>query len=97
MKQITQATIVGQVQTVQSTAKDDYLINFVTKVIQEGEVAWFNVKASPWRNWLLTTLKEGDEVQVTGQLTKEVWEDPFDKEELIALYMVATDVSILAA
>ena len=97
MKQITQATIVGQVQTVQSAVKDDYLINFVTKVIQEGKPTWFNVKASPWRNWQLTSLKEGDEVQVTGQLTKEVWEDPFDKEELIALYMVATDVSILAA
>ena len=75
MKQITQATIVGQVQTVQSAVKDDYLINFVTKVIQEGEPreAWFNVRASPWKNWLLTSLKEGDEVQVTGQLTKEVW------------------------
>ena len=99
MKQITQATIVGQVQTVQSAVKDDYLINFVTKVIQEGEPreAWFNVKASPWRNWQLTSLKEGDEVQVTGQLTKQVWQDPFDKEEVIALYMVATDVSILAA
>ena len=97
MKQITEATIIGQVQTVESATKDVYLINFVTKVIQEGEPAWFNVRASPWRNWQLTSLKEGDEVQVTGQLTKEVWQDPLDKEEIIALYMVATDVSILAA
>ena len=97
MNSTTQATIQGQVQTVQSAAKDDYLINFVTKVIQEGVPAWFNVRASPWKNWQLTSLKEGDEVEVTGQLTREVWQDPFDKEEVIALYMVATDVSILAA
>ncbi len=97
MKNTTQATIVGQVQSVKPAAKDDYLINFVTRVIQESETAWFNVSASPWRNWVLTSLKEGDEVEVTGQLTKEVWQDPSSKEELIALYMVATDVSILAA
>ncbi len=99
MKPITQATIIGQVQSIEPTAKDDYLINFVTKVIQEGEPreAWFNVRASPWKNWQLTTLKEGDEVEITGQLTKEVWQNPFDKEEVIALYVVATDVSILAA
>ena len=97
MNSTTQATIVGQVQSIEPAAKNDYLINFVTKVIQEGEPAWFNVRASPWRNWQLTSLKEGDEVEITGQLTKEVWQNPFDKEEVIALYMVATDVSILAA
>ena len=97
MNSTTQATIVGQVQSIEPAAKDDYLINFVTRVIQEGEPAWFNVRASPWRNWQLTSLKEGDEVEITGQLTKEVWQNPFDKEEVIALYVVATDVSILAA
>ena len=99
MNSTTQASIVGQVQSIEPTAKNDYLINFVTKVIQEGEPreAWFNVRASPWKNWQLTSLKEGDEVEVTGQLTREVWQDPFNKEEVIALYMVATDVSILAA
>ena len=97
MNSTTQATIIGQVQSIEPTAKDDYLINFVTRVIQEGEPAWFNVRASPWRNWQLTSLKEGDEVEITGQLTKEVWQNPFDKEEVIALYVVATDVSILAA
>ena len=97
MNSTTQASIVGQVQSIEPAAKDDYLINFVTRVIQEGEPAWFNVRASPWRNWQLTSLKEGDEVEITGQLTKEVWQNPFDKEEVIALYMVATDVCILAA
>ena len=97
MNSTTQATIVGQVQSIEPAAKDDYLINFVTRVIQEGEPAWFNVRASPWKNWQLTSLKEGDEVEITGQLTKEVWQNPFDKEEVIALYVVATDVSILAA
>ena len=97
MNSTIQASIVGQVQSIEPAAKDDYLINFVTRVIQEGEPAWFNVRASPWRNWQLTSLKEGDEVEITGQLTKEVWQNPFDKEEVIALYVVATDVSILAA
>ena len=96
MKTVTQTTITGQVREVKPPSKDDYLINFVAKVIREGEVAWFNVTTSPWRNWNLN-LKEGDQVAITGQLTKEVWEDPFNGEELITLEMDATDVSILAA
>ena len=101
MNSTTQAVIIGQVQSVKPAAKDDYLINFVTRVIHasrgEPREAWFNVRASPWKNWQLTSLKEGDEVEITGQLTKEVWQDPSSKEEVIALYMVATDVCILAA
>lgn len=39
MKTITQATIQGQVQKVDT--KNDYLVKFVIKTIREGEEAWF--------------------------------------------------------
>ena len=101
MKTITQTTITGQVQEVNASrlnredpSKNDYLIEFVIKAIQEGQAVWLNATTSPWKSW---NLKEGDQVTVTGQLTSSVWENPFDGEELITLEMDATDVSILAA
>lgn len=96
MKTVKQATIIGQVQEVKQPSQDGYLIDFVIKVIREGEAAWFNITASPWKNWNLN-LKEGDQIKATGQMIKKVWEDPFSGEELITLEMDATDVSILAA
>ena len=93
MKTVKQATIIGQVQEIKQP-NQDYLIEFVIKTIQEGEAVWLNATTSPWKSW---NLKEGDQVTVTGQLTEEVWEDPFNGEELITLEMDATDVSILAA
>ena len=93
MKTVKQATIIGQVQEIKQP-NQDYLIEFVIKAIQEGQAVWLNATTSPWKSW---NLKEGDQVTVTGQLTSEVWEDPFSGEELITLEMDATDVSILAA
>ena len=95
MKTITnKETIVGEVQSVRN---DDYLIEFVIKTIREGESANVNISASPWRSWQFTYLKEGDEVQVTGQLNIEIWEDPFENEEWETLTLEATDISVLAA
>lgn len=91
-----QATVIGQVQAIES-ANNDYIIEFVIKTIREGENASINVSSSPWRNWQLTSLKKGDEVQITGQLHAEVWQDPFENEEWEILKLEATDVSMLAA
>ncbi len=93
MKTITQTTVTGQVQEVKQP-NQDYLIEFVIKAIQEGEAVWLNATTSPWKSW---NLKEGDQVTVTGQLTSEVWENPFSEEELITLQMDAREVKILAA
>ena len=97
MKTITeQATVIGQVQTIQS-ADNNYLIEFVIKTIREGESASINVSTSPFLNWNLTNLREGNQVQLTGQLTQEVWQDPFEGSKWEILNLDATDVSILAA
>ncbi len=90
MKTITQETIVGQVQSVQSQ-NQDYLVEFVIKTIREGETTWFNVTANPWEAW---SLKSGDEVALTGELTKSVWQDPFEHEEVVTLEMKATSLRL---
>lgn len=97
MKTVTEnAKVVGQVQTVQS-ADNDYLINFVIKTIREGQSASINVSTNPFRNWNLTNLKKGNQVQLTGKLTEEIWTDPFENSDWEILHLEATDVSILAA
>lgn len=93
MKTITQETIIGQVQSVQSQ-NQDYLVEFVIKTIREGETTWFNVTANPWEAW---SLKAGDEVSLTGQLTSSTWKDPFEQEEVVTLEMNATSLEKLAA
>ena len=93
MKTITQETITGQVQSIQSP-NQDYLVEFVIKTIREGETTWFNVTANPWEAW---SLKAGDEVSLTGQLTSSTWQDPFEQEEVVTLEMNATSLKKLAA
>lgn len=93
MKTITQETITGQVLSIQSP-NEDYLVEFVIKTIREGETTWFNVTANPWEAW---SLKAGDEVSLTGQLTSSVWQDPFEHEEVVTLEMNATSLRKLAA
>lgn len=100
MKTITQETITGQVQSVQSQNQDGhacpphYLVEFVIKTIREGETTWFNVTANPWEAWMLCA---GDEVSLTGQLTSSTWQDPFEQEEVVTLEMNATSLKKLAA
>ena len=93
MKTITQETIVGQVQSVQSQ-NQDYLVEFVIKTIREGETTWFNVTANPWEAWVLCA---GDEVSLTGQLTSSIWKDPFEQEEVVTLEMNASSLRKLVA
>ncbi len=92
MKTVTQETITGQVQSVQA-ANQDYLVQFVIKTVREGETAWFNVTTTGWEAW---SVKEGDEVALTGELTSETWIDPFEKEEVVTLEMNATSLKKLA-
>ncbi len=94
MKTITQTTIQGQVQSVEPAAKDDYLVKFVVRTIREGETAWFNATATGWEAWSLRT---GDYVSLTGQLTSETWQDPFEHSLIEALEMNATSLERLTA
>lgn len=93
MKTVTQETIVGQVQSVQSD-NQDYFVEFVIKTIREGEATWLNATATGWEAW---SLKAGDKVSLTGRLTSETWQDPFEHEEVVTLEMNANSLKKLAA
>ncbi|MGB0384733.1 MAG: hypothetical protein ACPGWR_07910 [Ardenticatenaceae bacterium] len=93
MKTVTQTTITGLVQDVKQPTENNYLIQFVIKTIQEGEAVWLNATTSPWKGF---HLKAGNEVTVTGQLTTQIWENPFFGD-VVALEMDAREVKILAA
>lgn len=92
MKTVTQETIIGKVQSVQSNDQN-YLVEFVIKTIREGEATWLNATATAWSAW---SLQEGDEVALTGQLTSETWVDPFEHEDVVTLEMNATSLRRLA-
>ncbi len=94
MKTITQTTIQGQVESVKPATENDYLVEFVIKTIREGETTWLNVTATGWEAWSLRT---GDLLSLTGKLTSETWQDPFEHSEIEALEMSATSLERLTA
>ena len=91
MKTITQETVQGKVESI--STKGDYIVKFVLKSIREGETAWINVSSNDWQAW---SLREGDEVNLRGQMTSTVWGDPFLNEEIETIEIAASEIRFAA-